>query len=217
MRHIDETRLEQDSQYRFDYLATFIGFGPEDAALIQGSGPYLGPLIPQLVDQTYAKLLEFDATARHFVPRQTGYEGPLPEKIENLSLTDPQVQFRKEHLAKYFMQILGRSFDQKMIVYLDVVGKIHTPKAGNSEINVPLVQMNALMGLLAVTITEAIAAQLSDSLVALRTIRAFEKLLWIQNDFITRHYQFAGNDAVRGQATAASNGRVAAARATSTG
>jgi hypothetical protein len=217
MRHIDESRLEQDPQYRFDYLAEFIGFGPEDAALIQGSGPYLGPMIPQLVDETYAKLLAFDATARHFVPRQTGYEGPLTENIESLSMTDPQIQFRKEHLAKYFMQVLGRAFDQKMVVYLDMVGKIHTPKAGSAEIDVPLVQMNALMGLLAVTISEAIANQISEAQLALRTIRAFEKFLWIQNDFITRHYQNTGDDSPRGRALTQGNGRAIPARATSTG
>ena len=86
------------------------------------------------------------------------------------------------------MQLLGRSYDGKMIQYLDMVGKIHTPKAGNKEIDVPLVQMNALMGLLADSLTDVISQQPLDAATSLRTIRAFQKLLWIQNDFITRHY-----------------------------
>lgn len=87
------------------------------------------------------------------------------------------------------MQLLGRSYDAKMVQYLDMVGKIHTPKAGNKEIDVPLVQMNALMGLLADILTEAIVQQPIDASTSLRTLRAFHKLLWIQNDFINRHYQ----------------------------
>ena len=68
MQSIDETRLETDTQYRYEYLARFMGFGPEDAALIQASAPMLGPLIPLLVEKTYERLLSYDATARHFVP-----------------------------------------------------------------------------------------------------------------------------------------------------
>ncbi len=52
-----------------------------------------------------------------------------------------------------------------------------------------VVQMNALMGLLAITLTETIMTQISDTQLAMRTMRAFEKLMWIQNDFINRHYQ----------------------------
>lgn len=189
MQTIDEARLESDPQYRFEYLAEFMGFGPDDAALIQASAPHLGPLIPQLVEKTYEKLLSYDATARHFVPRQAGYEGPLPIDLTHLSQTDPQIRFRKEHLSRYFLQLLGRSYDAKMVQYLDMVGKMHTPKAGNKEIDVPLVQMNALMGLLSDVLTEAIAQQPLDAATSLRTLRAFHKLLWIQNDFINRHYQ----------------------------
>jgi hypothetical protein len=88
------------------------------------------------------------------------------------------------------MQLLGRSYDGKMVQYLDMVGKIHTSKAGNKEIHIPLVQMNALMGLLADILTEAISQQPLDPMTALRTLRAFHKLLWIQNDFIHRHYEW---------------------------
>lgn len=189
MQSIDEARLETDPQYRYEYLAEFIGFGPDDASLIQASAPFLGPLIPQLVENTYEKLLSYDATARHFVPRQAGYEGPLPGGVADLVQAHPQIRFRKEHLSRYFMQLLGRSYDAKMIQYLDMVGKMHTPKAGSKEIDVPLVQMNALMGLLADTLTEVISQQPLDAATSLRTLRAFQKLMWIQNDFISRHYQ----------------------------
>lgn len=201
MQHIDEDRLETDAQYRYEYLAGFIGFGPNDAVLIQASAPFLGPLIPQLVEKTYEKLLSYDATARHFVPRQAGYEGPLPEGVADLTQAHPQIRFRKEHLSRYFMQLLGRSYDSKMVLYLDMVGKMHTPKAGSKEIDVPLVQMNALMGLLADTLTDVISQQPLDAATSLRTLRAFQKLMWIQNDFITRHYHAPnGNSAQLPQA-----------------
>ncbi len=191
MRTIDEPRLETDLQYRYHYLAEFIGFGSADAALIQGFAPHLGPRIGEIVDKTYDKLLSYDATARHFVPRQHGYEGDVPGNLADLTTNHPQIRFRKDHLNRYFMQLIGRSFDAKMVQYLDMVGKMHTPLAGSKGIVVPLVQMNALMGLLSDAIMEAVAESPLDSTKTLQTQRAFNKLLWIQNDFITRHYQAA--------------------------
>lgn len=188
MKEIDETKLETDMAYRFEFLSEFIGFTSEDAATVQASGPYVGPLIPQIVERTYDKLLAFNSTARHFVPKQSGFDGSPPTSLSELTAGHPQIQFRKEHLSRYFMQILGRTCDSKMVTYLDMVGKIHTPKAGNSEIDVPLVQMNALMGFVSDTLTEIISTLPIDSVTACQYIRAFNKLLWIQNDFITRHY-----------------------------
>ena len=188
MRTIDEPRLETDLQYRYHYLAEFIGFGSADAALIQGFAPHLGPRIGEIVDKTYDKLLSYDATARHFVPRQHGYEGDVPGNLADLTTNHPQIRFRKDHLNRYFMQLIGRSFDAKMVQYLDMVGKMHTPHAGSKGIVVPLVQMNALMGLLSDAIMEAVAESPLDSTQTLQTQRAFNKLLWIQNDFITHHY-----------------------------
>ena len=188
MKQIDESRLETDLAYRFEYLAEFIGFDSGDAATVQASGQYLGPLIPAIVERTYERLLSFDATARHFVPRQSGFEGRTPNGLSDVTADHPQIQFRKEHLTRYFMQILGRTCDAKLVPYLDMVGKIHTPRAGNTDIDVPLVQMNALMGFMSDALIEIVSGLPIDSKTAISIIKAFNKLLWIQNDFITRHY-----------------------------
>jgi hypothetical protein len=189
MKTIDEERLESNPAYRFEYLAEFIGFDASDAAAVHASGPYLGPLIPVIVERTYDKLLTCDATARHFVPRQSGYDGPVPAGLADITASHPQIQFRKEHLARYFMQIVGGSCDAKIVPYIDMVGKIHTPRAGNPEIDVPLVQINALMGFVSDVLMDLISSLPLDAATAFKTMRAFNKLLWIQNDFINRHYQ----------------------------
>lgn len=189
MQSIDEGRLESDLSYRFRYLADFIGFAATDAAAIQTSAPFIGPMIPQIVERTYEKLLAFDATARHFVTPNAGFPGAPPANLEALSASHPQIQFRKEHLSRYFMQILGRTCDEKLVPYLDMVGKIHTPKAGNREIDIPLVQMNALMGFLADVLSDVILSLGLSGPETNSMLRAYQKLLWIQNDFITRHYQ----------------------------
>ncbi|RLS70512.1 MAG: hypothetical protein DWI00_14720 [Planctomycetota bacterium] len=189
MKLIDEKRLESDPVYRFEYLAEFIGFESTDADAVQSVAMYLGPMIPELVEKTYARLLAYDATARHFLPRQSGFEGAPPIDLQTLTSAHPQIQFRKEHLARYLSTLLGRTCDAKLVPYLDMVGRIHTPQAGNKEINVPLVQMNALMGHLSDTLLEALFALPLELSEKTMVIRAFNRLLWVQNDFINRHYQ----------------------------
>lgn len=189
MRHIDEFRLEWDLDYRFGYLAEFMGFGGDDVAAIHGAAPHLAPLVPAIVDAVYEKLFGYDATSRHFVPRQSGYEGAVPKNIEELNHNHEMIQFRKQHLGRYLTALVTRDYNAKMVSYLDLVGKMHTPKAGSKELDVPLVQMNALMGFVADALTNIIFSLKLDRDTEVRTVRAFNKLLWLQNDLINRHYQ----------------------------
>ncbi len=54
---------------------------------------------------------------------------------------------------------------------------------------VPLVQMNALLGFVADALTNTILSLNLERGQEIRTLRAFGKLLWLQNDLINRHYQ----------------------------
>src|SRR5437762_11644813 len=85
MNTINESRLESDLGYRFGYLTEFMGFGEEDVRAIHAAAPRLAPLVPALVDAVYVKLFNYSSTKRHFVPRQFGYEGGVPESVESLT------------------------------------------------------------------------------------------------------------------------------------
>ena len=188
MKTIDESRLESDLAYRFAYLAEFMQFSAEDIEAIHGAASLLGPKVPGLVDAVYVKLFNYDATKRHFVPPQHGYEGKLAADVQSLSLADDVIEFRKQHLGRYLAALVTKPYDGKMVQYLDTVGAMHTPAKGNAQLNVPLVQMNALLGFVADAINATIFDLALDQETERRTIRAFGKLLWLQNDLINRHY-----------------------------
>ena len=191
IKHIDEGQLESDTAYRVGYLSEFMGFGAEDIAAIHGAAAHLAPLVPVLVDAVYDKLFSYDATKRHFVPRQSGYEGSVPASMDALTQDHAMIEFRKAHLARYLVALVTRDYDAKMLDYLNMVGKMHTPQAGSAELDVPLVQMNALLGFVSDALVNVILGLGLDRASEVRTLRAFNKLLWIQNDLITRHYQAA--------------------------
>lgn len=188
LKRVDEPRLESDLGYRFQYLAEFMGFDGKDVEVIHGMAPHLAPLVPALVDAVYDKLFGYDATKRHFLPKQSGYEGAVPADLEALTLDHEMIRFRKNHLASYLKRLVTGAYDDKMVGYLDFVGKMHTPKAGSKEINVPLVQMNALMGFVSDALVGTILSLPIDGETRTRAVRSFNKLLWLQNDLITRHY-----------------------------
>ena len=50
-----------DPDYRFRYLAEFVGFTAADQAALQAAAPILGPAIPELVGRTYEKLLAYES------------------------------------------------------------------------------------------------------------------------------------------------------------
>ena len=191
MISINEERLESDLGYRFQYLAEFMGFSSDDIATIHAAAPAIAPLVPTLVNAVYEKLHQYDATWRHFLPRQSGYEGAVPTSLADVTPDHEMIRYRKEHLGRYLAALVTRPYDGKMVGYLDMVGKMHTPKAGSTELNVPLVQMNALMGFVSDALTSTILGLGLERNHEVRTLRAFNKLLWLQNDLINRHYQDA--------------------------
>lgn len=101
------------------------------------------------------------------------------------------------------MALVTRSYDSKLVGYLDMVGKMHMPHAGSSDLDVPLVQMNTLLGFVADALTNVIFGLGLDRETETRTVWAFNKLLWLQNDLINRHYQAAAATGVAEESSAA--------------
>lgn len=93
MKQIDEAQLESDLAYRFGYLTEFMGFGEDDIVAIHGAASHLAPLVPTLVDAVYDKLFSYSSTKRHFVPRQSGYEGEVPQDIDSLTQDHEMIEF----------------------------------------------------------------------------------------------------------------------------
>jgi len=188
MIQINEPLLESDLSYRFNYLANFMHFMPEDVAAIHAAAPSLAPLVPSLVDAVYDQLHLYDATWRHFLPPQHNSTTTPANSLEELHPNHEVILFRKQHLTRYLTNLVSKPYDGKMVEYLDLVGKIHTPKSGNSKINVPLVQMNALLGFVSDALMNTILGLGLNRPQEIQTLRAFNKLLWLQNDLINRHY-----------------------------
>ncbi|KAI8047659.1 Protoglobin-domain-containing protein [Gilbertella persicaria] len=189
MQHIDSSKLYSDGQYRFEFVSKFMDFGAEDIKAIEAVADKVRPLVPVVVDAVYAKLFEFDVTKKHFVPKNEGFEGEAPVSLEELTLDHPQIKFRKDFLGKYLYKILSGPYDDRFLRYLDWVAKIHTDTpAKKSKINVDYIHINALMGFVESTLAGGLMSLNLDRETELKALLAFNKLLWIQNDYFAKYY-----------------------------
>ncbi|TFK62895.1 hypothetical protein BDN72DRAFT_803781 [Pluteus cervinus] len=200
IEHIEREKLYKDTAYRFTYVAKFVDFGPDDIAAIKASAPIVAPLVPVIVDAVYERLFSFDITKQVFLPRNQGFTGSTAATLDDLSLTHDQIKFRKDFLRQYLVKLVSSDYTSPGFVsYLDWVGRIHTdtPKK-KSRINVEYIHINALFGWLNGFLIEALEGKLEGTAKA-KTLSAFSKLLWIQNDLFARYYvkdgaEFSGGD-----------------------
>eukprot|EP00026_Physarum_polycephalum_P017578 Phypoly_transcript_18842.p1 GENE.Phypoly_transcript_18842~~Phypoly_transcript_18842.p1 ORF type:complete len:197 (+),score=33.45 Phypoly_transcript_18842:142-732(+) len=181
--HIDAARLDTDLEYRFNYMTKFLDFGAEDIELIKGTAPNLGPLVPTVVEAVYTKLFSFDVTKNVFA-EHTGADGA------DFQHTNDSMLGRKDFLTKYLVKLVTGAYDLNFVKYLDYVGKIHTAastrKAG--PISVDYIHVGLLFGYVETLLIGAIKTFGYPADKENKTIAAFNKLLWLQNDLFTRWY-----------------------------
>ncbi|KAI8616393.1 Protoglobin-domain-containing protein [Chytriomyces sp. MP71] len=180
---VDRDKLYTDLTYRFKYVSQFVGFDETDIAAIKGAAPLIAPLVPTIVDAVYEHLFSFDIT-------KVSMATMLP--LTELTTEDDQIKFRKDFLGKYLVKLVTAEYDAAFVSYLDRVGRIHTNTPGKkSRINVEYIHCNALFGWLHGFLAETIdkLPELQDvPEVRAKTLGAFSKLLWIQNDFFSMYY-----------------------------
>jgi hypothetical protein len=205
MQHIDPASLSS-LPTRVAYLKAFLNFTSEDAAALHAAKPVVAPLIPTVLDVVYTKLLSFDVTASAFAARNTDYEGETVKSVQELTLESPQILFRKDFLKNYLVKLVTADYESDATwKYLDQVGIMHTGLPGFKHrekapaLRVEYIHVGMLLGTfmandynhlhtymsLGYVVDILLSAVLGADLdIATKTavLRAFNKVLWIQND-----------------------------------
>jgi hypothetical protein len=193
MRYVNEQLVAHNVEYRVSFLCHFMGLGPEDFLALHQASPLIIPRIPDIVHAVYERLLAYECTRRHFMQRQHGTENLTQDESQIPGLEDDVIKFRQKHLAEYLAKILTSPYDEKLLLYLDWVGKIHTAHAGNPQIVIPLVEVNALFGYLSDLIVDLVCSLPLELEHRTRLTKALLKILWIQSDLFNRHYTNDGH------------------------
>ncbi|PIA17449.1 hypothetical protein COEREDRAFT_28436, partial [Coemansia reversa NRRL 1564] len=192
MKHIEHDRLYTDLQYRYDYVASVIGFTKEDQELIKKSASVVAGLVPTIVDAVYDKLHNYDITWKHFDQDQEGLKVQANPKSDedHVSMGSEVIKFRKTMLTKYLKKLVTAEWNLSFLKYLDWVGHIHTTTPlKKSSINVEYIHCNALLGYVAAVVVGALQKSTEwDDDTRDQIVNAYNKFFWLQNDFFSRYY-----------------------------
>jgi len=199
-QEIDPILLKNSLEDRIAYLTDFLNFTSHDSEVITSIAPFVNDIIPKLVDSMYSKLFEFDITKKVFMTRNHGFDGPLPEKLEDLTLDSAQIVFRKVFMKAWARRVLTADYSNgKTWAYMDKVGIMHTGVSpfkhqrtmGIAPLNVPYRDCGLTLGLVQNILQTAIL-QLPEETASMQTkieaVSAINKVIWIQNDLFSRHY-----------------------------
>ncbi|MCC6524197.1 MAG: hypothetical protein IT373_16170 [Polyangiaceae bacterium] len=157
---VDEARLETDAAYRFAFVRQYVGLTDEDLALARASRSLMARMVPELLAAVHGRLTGWAATRRHF------HDDALVTV----------------HLRGYVESLLLLRGDDAQALWFERVARAHTPEAGDPMVSVPLVQIDALLGFIADQVIVGIDRLELPPDRKIRAIRAFSKLLWVQND-----------------------------------
>ncbi|KAG8703508.1 hypothetical protein FRC09_004119 [Ceratobasidium sp. 395] len=195
LHRIDPTTLENDFGRRVEYITKFIEFGPADAAALRAAAPIIKQITNDTVDAVYEKLFSFDITRATFLSRNTGFEGKLAERLEEITHDHEQIKFRKDFLRAWMFKVFTADYtDLKTFEYLDKVGLMHTGPAAfthrekKEPLHVDYTHCALLLGHVHTILTKAVLARNLPSETTVATLAAVNKVLWIQNDLFARHY-----------------------------
>lgn len=198
IQHVDEASLN-DLPSRVNYLKSFLHFTDEDGAALRSAKPTIAPAVPAILDTIYTNLISFDVTAKAFVPPQPEQENAASDtSLQDLTLTHPNILHRKDFLKTYLVKLVSNSDwsdESRFWGYLDKVGVMHTGQPGfkhrenRPQLRVEIMHMSLLLGFVEDIVLQAVMGD-DDLDVATKTkvLRAFNKVLWIQNDLFQKHY-----------------------------
>lgn len=206
IEHVEAATLNNDLVYRVTYLSKFLELTPTDAEALVAAAPLIAPLVPTVLDIVYTKLLSFDVTAMAFVPKNTDYTGETVTSVQELTLDHPQIALRKDFLKNYLVKLVTTtdlSPDSPFWVYLDKVGLMHTGRPGfkhrenRPDLRVEYIHMSALLGhVISIVVGAVMGMGDVPNETKSKVMLALNKVLWIQNDLIARHYIAEGFEKV---------------------
>ncbi|KDQ51188.1 hypothetical protein JAAARDRAFT_140681 [Jaapia argillacea MUCL 33604] len=199
-QEVDPVFIRVSLDDRIAYLTYFFGFTSHDAKIISRIAPLVNGLIPDLVDDMYATLFEFDITKKVFMQRNQDFDGPLPSKLADLTLDSAQITFRKVFMKSWARRVLTSDYTSgKTWVHMDKVGIMrtgvspfkHQRTMGIAPLNVSYRDCALMLGRVHQVLMRAVLKVPNEKLNPddkVEAITAINKIIWIQNDLFSRHY-----------------------------
>jgi nitrite reductase/ring-hydroxylating ferredoxin subunit len=166
-----------DAGNYFRTMADFIGFTKEQADAVRESRYVIEKHIPEIVAQFYTHLLRYPPTRKFFLKP----DGTVDQQY---------VQFRMHHLTNFWRRTASGPFDDDYARYIDYVGRSHTRRGADPNIDIAERYVIGQVGFVQHAISEAITRELHevDPEWEVRAARAWNLLMMVILEMLSRVY-----------------------------
>lgn len=174
---IPSKRGADDAGRYFRYMAEFVGFGEQDAAVIRATGSLIDKHLPAIVGKFYDHLLRYPPTRKFFL-RKDG------------SLNQEYIELRMRHLTNFWLRTAGGVFDDDYASYVDYVGRAHTSHGADPSIYIPERYVIGQVGMMQHAVSDALSRELRgvDDDLEFRAVEAWDKLMMVILEMLSRAY-----------------------------
>ncbi|KAF2866045.1 Protoglobin-domain-containing protein [Massariosphaeria phaeospora] len=187
MQHVERRELYENLQARLAYLQNFLEFGPADIEALRRNQPFIKSLIPSLTEHHFfAKILQQDITAQALITHNTTSEPDVDED----DFTGPNnlnIKNRNMFVRWYLTKMNSDPSTTQYWEYMNMVGAMHAGHHRRTPLHVDVIHFSALLGHVQTVLNDAIIS--SPTLPTAEKsplVKAWGKLLWIQNDLFAK-------------------------------
>ncbi len=167
----------QDAGSFFRSMAQFIGFDKKQAAAVHESRYIIEKYIPEIVARFYDHLLRYPPTRGLFLK-------------EDGSLNQDYVLLRMQHLTNFWRRTASGPYDDDYARYVDYVGRAHTRRGADPNIDIAERDVIGQVGFLQHAISEALSKELHeiDPEWEVRALKAWNLLMIVILELLSRVY-----------------------------
>ncbi len=168
----------EDSGRYFRYMAEFVGFTAEDAALVARTKPHIEARLPEIVAEFYDHLLRYPPT-RKFFQRKDG------------SLDSDYIEMRMRHLSNFWLRAASGDYGDDFARYVDYVGRAHTSHGADPRIYISERYVIGQVGFISHAISRALEQELraaGDHEFTHGALEAWDKLMMVILEMLARAY-----------------------------
>src|SRR5512134_935208 len=137
----------EDSGRYFRYMAEFVGFTGDDAALVARTKPHIEARLPEIIAEFYDHLLRYPPTRALFLKK----DGTVDEEY---------VALRMRHLSNFWLRTASGVFGDDFARYVDYVGRAHTSRGADPKIYVAERYVIGQVGFISHAISRALEQEL---------------------------------------------------------
>lgn len=161
----------------FRYMAEYVGFTADDAALVRQTKPIIAKHLPAIVSDFYTHLLRYPLTRGLFL---------LPDG----SVNQEYLSLRMRHLSNFWLRTAEGVYDDEYAGYVDYVGRAHTSRGADPSIYIPERYVIGQVGMIQHAISRAVSVELreQDDELEFRAVEAWDKLMMVLLEMLARAY-----------------------------